>query len=270
MERGLGLEQRAERLVRRSQVLLRPRPRGPQGAEPPLSSAPAGPASVGPVPDDLLIQWRLKRRRGEELALDTCPAGGATQWEAREPSETPIRGRFCTSHRQGATSSRPDSQESLQWQPYLRSRDATGALWGAPCWVSRDPQDALLPIRSDVQDSQQGAPSRQALVGWAPHDLQPPQFVPRTLSCGCCGATAGPYGNSSGLLRPSWSPPGTPPNLGGTNKAMKPQSCSCTDPKIPSPIFGVTPDAPRVLAQALLGVWGAYEGVWGGVLGVWS
>ncbi|XP_064496697.1 uncharacterized protein LOC135406072 isoform X2 [Pseudopipra pipra] len=164
MERGLGLEQRAERLVRRSQVLLRPRPRGPQGAEPPLSSAPAGPASVGPVPDDLLIQWRLKRRRGEELALDTCPAGGATQWEAREPSETPIRGRFCTSHRQGATSSRPDSQESLQWQPYLRSRDATGALWGAPCWVSRDPQDALLPIRSDVQDSQQGAPSRQALV----------------------------------------------------------------------------------------------------------
>ncbi|XP_017694800.1 PREDICTED: uncharacterized protein LOC108509745 isoform X1 [Lepidothrix coronata] len=179
MERGLGLEQRAERLVRRrwgsgaaakrlpdlpSQVLLRPRPRGPEGAEPLLSSAPADPAPVGPVPDDPLIQWRLRRRRGEELALDTCPVGGATHWESREPSETPSRGRFCTSHRQGPTSSRPHSQESLQWEPYLRSRDATGALWGAPCWVSRDPQDALRPIRSSVQDAQQGAPSRQALV----------------------------------------------------------------------------------------------------------
>ncbi|XP_032530277.1 uncharacterized protein LOC116779892 [Chiroxiphia lanceolata] len=195
MERGLGLEQRAERLVRK-----RPRPRRPPH---PVASeaAPWGGACAGHV-----------------------PSGRATHWSHVSPPR-PQSGATSAPPTPGATSSWPDSQESLQWEPCLRSRDATGALWGrhVGCHV-------ILRICG-----QSGVASRMPRRGH-PHSRH--WFVPRTLSCGCCGATTGPYENSSGLLRPFWSPPGTPPNLGGANKAMKPQSCSFTDPRIPSPTFG--------------------------------
>ncbi|XP_071429735.1 uncharacterized protein [Pithys albifrons albifrons] len=174
MERGLGLEQRAERLVRRSQLLLRPRTRGPEGAESPL-----GPAPSSPTLGDPLVQWRLRRCRGEEPALDTPSVGGgssvprdppgARQWplygERRDPPEPPqrIRSHVCVSPQRGAPLPQPNSQEPLQREPCFGSRDAPGALWGAPCWGSRDSQDAPQTIRRGTPDVQQCQPSQQAL-----------------------------------------------------------------------------------------------------------
>ncbi|XP_032922149.1 uncharacterized protein LOC116999496 [Catharus ustulatus] len=166
MERRLSLEQRTERLVQRSQALLKPRPCGPERAEPLLGSAPCS-----SIHDDPLVQWRSRRCRGEEPALDTPLAGsallgfaapqsalqsaprgrsrdspralhGAAPWESREPSEAPwpIRKRFCK--HQGVSSPQAFSQEPLWQEPYWRSYDSLKALW---------------PVRSSSLDALQGA-----------------------------------------------------------------------------------------------------------------
>ncbi|XP_041266453.1 uncharacterized protein LOC121339051 isoform X2 [Onychostruthus taczanowskii] len=130
-----------------SQALLRPRPRAPERAKPLLGSAPCSSTL-----DDPLVQWRLRRCRGEEPALDTPPVGRALG---------------------GAAAPRG----SLQGLPSGRSCDFTGALQeAAPC-ESRDPPEALWPIGRRFC-RHQGAPSPQAVSQepswrdpcWRPHD----------------------------------------------------------------------------------------------------
>ncbi|XP_041333892.1 uncharacterized protein LOC121359184 isoform X3 [Pyrgilauda ruficollis] len=172
MERRLSLEQRTERLVQRrstsgtpsyptrsrlvtsrtphsahNQALLRPRPRAPERAKPLLGSAPCSSTL-----DDPLVQWRLRRCRGEEPALDAPPVGRALGGSAAP------RG-------------------SLQGLPSGRSRDFTGAQQEAVPCESRDPPEALWPIGRRFC-RHQGAPSPQAVSQepswrdpcWRPHD----------------------------------------------------------------------------------------------------
>ncbi|XP_030825526.1 uncharacterized protein LOC115915968 isoform X2 [Camarhynchus parvulus] len=151
MERKLSLEQRTERLVQRSQALLRPRPRGPEGVKPLLGSAPCSSTL-----DDPLVQWRLRRCQGEEPALDTPPVGRALLGSAAprgslqgvppgrscDPPEAPwpIGRHFCK--HQGASSPHAVSQEPLKQDPCRRPPDSHKTLW---------------PMRSSSLDTLQGA-----------------------------------------------------------------------------------------------------------------
>ncbi|XP_066062097.1 uncharacterized protein [Chamaea fasciata] len=116
MERRLSLEQRTELLVQRSQALLRPRLHGPETAKLLLGSAPCA-----SILDDPLVQWRLRRCRGEEPALDT-----------------PLMGRALLG------SAAP--QDALPGVPRERSRDPPGALHGVVPLESRDPPEVPWPI----------------------------------------------------------------------------------------------------------------------------
>ncbi|XP_037982035.1 uncharacterized protein LOC119696399 isoform X4 [Motacilla alba alba] len=186
MEPKLSLEQRTERLVQRSQALLRPRPRGPERAKPLLGSAPCSSTL-----EDPLVQWRLRRCRGEEPALDTplvgrarlgsaaprgslqgAPPGksrdsrgalqGAVPWQSRDPPEAqrPIGRRFCP--HQGLSSPLPVSPEPL---------------WQEPCWRPHDCHRTLWPTRSSSLDTLQGAGYSQS--GDSHH-------APRQISSSCC------------------------------------------------------------------------------------
>ncbi|RLV88257.1 hypothetical protein DV515_00015509 [Chloebia gouldiae] len=162
MEQRLSLEQRTERLVERSQAQLRPRRPGTERAKPLLDSAPCSSTLRDP-----LVQWRSRRCRGEEPALDTPLAGrallgsaapqgslqgvvrgrsrdppgalqGAAPWRPRDPPEAPwpIRRHFCKY--QGLPSPRAVSQEPF---------------WQDPCWRPRDSHQALGPMRSSSLDT---------------------------------------------------------------------------------------------------------------------
>ncbi|XP_063275862.1 uncharacterized protein LOC134562406 isoform X3 [Prinia subflava] len=132
-------------------ALLRPRPRGPEKATPPL-----GPAPCSSMLDDPLVQWRLRRCRGEEPTLDTpvvsrallgsaAPQGalqGAVPWESRDPPEAPWPITGHLRKHQGASSPQAVSQEP----------------WGKePCWKSHDTCKAPWPMRSSSLDTLQGA-----------------------------------------------------------------------------------------------------------------
>ncbi|XP_064257967.1 uncharacterized protein LOC135288520 isoform X2 [Passer domesticus] len=221
MARGLSLEQRTERLVQRSQALLRPRPCGPERAEPVLGSTPCSSAL-----NDPLVQWRLRRCRGEEPALDTPLAGGALQgagprgsrdpaeaprpigsrlcghrgawpspaisqeplrrepcWESRDPAEAPrpIRSHLCG--HQGAWPSPAVSQEPLRREPFWESRDCGGALWRAPYWKAGGSEDALRPAREALPE-----PLHRAGPGSRPRD---PREAPQPIRSGACDAHQG-------------------------------------------------------------------------------
>ncbi|XP_074387725.1 uncharacterized protein LOC141726661 isoform X2 [Zonotrichia albicollis] len=151
MERKLSLEQRTERLMQRSQALLKPRPRGPERAKALLGSAPSSSTL-----DDPLVQWRLGRCRGKEPALDTplvcrallgsaAPRGslqGVPPGRSRDSPEAPwpIGRHFCK--HQGASSPQAVSQEPL---------------WQDPCWRPPDSRKTLWPMRSSSLDTLQGA-----------------------------------------------------------------------------------------------------------------
>ncbi|XP_053854425.1 uncharacterized protein LOC128818808 [Vidua macroura] len=166
MEQSLSLEQRTERLVQRSQAQLRPRPPRMERAKPLLDSAP-----FSSTLDDPLVQWRLRRYRGEEPALDTplvgrallgsaAPQGslqgvprgrlrdppgalqGAVPWQPRNPAEAPwpIRTHFCKHQR-------VSSPQAVSQEP----------LWQDPCWRPRDSHKALQPMRSSSLDTLQEA-----------------------------------------------------------------------------------------------------------------
>ncbi|XP_039584765.1 uncharacterized protein LOC120511570 [Passer montanus] len=216
MARGLSLEQRTERLVQRSQALLRPRPCGPGRAEPALGSAPCSSAL-----DDPLVQWRLRRCQWEEPALDTPLVGGALQgagpresrepaeapwpirsrlcghqgawpslavsqeplrrepcWESRDPAEAPrpIGSRLCG--HQGAWPSPAISQEPLRREPCWESRDCGGAPWRAPYWTS-----CLRPAMEALPE-----PLRRAGPGSRPRD---PREAPQPIRSGACDAHQG-------------------------------------------------------------------------------
>ncbi|XP_063039030.1 uncharacterized protein LOC134434281 [Melospiza melodia melodia] len=134
-----------------SQALLRPGPRGPEGAKALLGSA-----LCSSTLDDPLVQWRLGRCRGKEPALDTplvgrallgsaAPRGslqGVLPGRSRDPPEAPwpIGRHFCK--HQGASSPQAGSQEPL---------------WQDPCWRPPDSRKTLWPLRSSSLDTLQGA-----------------------------------------------------------------------------------------------------------------
>ncbi|XP_050840207.1 translation initiation factor IF-2-like [Serinus canaria] len=128
------------------EALLRPRPRGPEGAKPLLASA-----ACSSTLDDPLVQWRLRRCRGEEPAL-----------------HTPLRGRALLD------SAAP--RDALR-EPPRRSSDSPGTLQGAGPWQSHDPPEAPWPIGRHFCNHQ-GASSPQAVSPeplwhhprWRPHD----------------------------------------------------------------------------------------------------
>ncbi|XP_037982049.1 uncharacterized protein LOC119696404 isoform X3 [Motacilla alba alba] len=200
MEPKLSLEQRTERLVQRSQALLRPRPRGPERAKPLLGSAPCSSTL-----EDPLVQWRLRRCRGEEPALDTPLVG-----RARLGSAAP-RG-------------------SLQGAPPGKSRDSRGALQGAVPWQSRDPPEAPRPIgRRFCPHQGLSSPlpvSPEPLWQepcWRPHDSHKTLWPTRSSSL---DTLQGAGYSQSGPSRPSWNAHLSTPAHGGANKAMRPQNCT--------------------------------------------
>ncbi|XP_077048612.1 uncharacterized protein LOC129131958 isoform X1 [Agelaius phoeniceus] len=166
----LSLEQRTERLVQRSQALLKLRPCGPEGAKPLLGS----PACSSTL-DDPLVEWRLRRCRGEEPALDTPLVGrallgsaarGSLQGEppgrSRDPPEAPWPfGRHFCKH-QGASSPQALSQEPLRQDPCWRPPDSCKTVW---------------PTRSSSLDTLQGALYSQSRGS---------HHAPRQISSSCC------------------------------------------------------------------------------------
>ncbi|XP_056365784.1 histone H3-like centromeric protein A isoform X2 [Oenanthe melanoleuca] len=155
----LSLEQRTERLVQRSQALLRPRSRGPERAGPLFGSAPSS-----SMLDDVLIQWRSRRCRRAEPALDTPLLGGTLLGSAAP-------------------------QGALQGVPRGRSRDQHGARQGLAPWESRDPSEAQWPIRRHFR-KQQGASAAQAVSQepfwqepcWRSHDSHKAHWPMRSSS----------------------------------------------------------------------------------------
>ncbi|XP_039909542.1 uncharacterized protein LOC120747596 isoform X2 [Hirundo rustica] len=149
----------------RSQALLRPHPRGPEKAKPLLGSTPCT-----SILDDPLVQWRLRRCRGEEPALDTplvgrallgsaapqaalqgVPRGrsrdppwtlqGAVPWESHDPEAPGPITRHFRRHQEAS------SPQAVSQEPW----------WQEPCWRSHDTHKAFWPMRSSSLDTLQGA-----------------------------------------------------------------------------------------------------------------
>ncbi|XP_077048613.1 uncharacterized protein LOC129131958 isoform X2 [Agelaius phoeniceus] len=153
-----------------SQALLKLRPCGPEGAKPLLGS----PACSSTL-DDPLVEWRLRRCRGEEPALDTPLVGrallgsaarGSLQGEppgrSRDPPEAPWPfGRHFCKH-QGASSPQALSQEPLRQDPCWRPPDSCKTVW---------------PTRSSSLDTLQGALYSQSRGS---------HHAPRQISSSCC------------------------------------------------------------------------------------
>nr|XP_032601806.2 uncharacterized protein LOC115491631 isoform X1 [Taeniopygia guttata] len=180
MEQRLSLEQRTERLVQRSQAQLRARRPGAERTKPLLDSAPCSSALHDP-----LVQWRSRRCRGEEPAVDTPLAGrallGSLQGLDRGGSRDP------TGAMQAAAPGRPRDPAEAPWPIRRHFRKHQGLpsaravcqepFWQDPCWRPRDSHQALGPVRSTSPDTLREARCSQ------PHDSH---HAPGQSSSSCC------------------------------------------------------------------------------------
>ncbi|XP_065510744.1 serine/arginine repetitive matrix protein 1-like isoform X2 [Caloenas nicobarica] len=144
--RELGLEERADWLLRRSQAVLSRRPRPPQQPRPRGAEPQAGPAHPDP-----LLQWRLLRA---PPGRSRDPSREAPCLGSRDPRDAQRR-RPCLGSRDppeapGPTRSR--SHDPLRRETRPGSRDARDAPRREPSWGSRDSHDARQPPRGGCQE----------------------------------------------------------------------------------------------------------------------